>query len=98
MFEEMSKAESDPVNDKRSKWALIYRHIKVPPQFQKLKDIIDKSQHEKDSVDNQQKDKEFQLYFSKQLECLKLQQEQLDLKQIDEKKDEELDAKSFFAK
>jgi len=52
LFEEMTQEDetaTSTTEKQQSRWGLIYRHIKVPPQFQKLKEIIDRSREESES-------------------------------------------------
>lgn len=49
LFEEMKKKEAQ--NNKTSKWHMIYRHVKIPSQLIKLKDMIDRSYELKDNED-----------------------------------------------
>ena len=103
LFEEMTQedeAATSTNEQQQSKWGLIYRHIKVPPQFQKLKEIIDRSREESESQTQQQQSKLYEEYFNKKLEALKLQKEALNARDNsnDPSPGTSLDAKMFFQK
>lgn len=86
--------------EQKSAWGLIYRHIKVPPQFQKLKEIIDRSKEESESQTQQLQSKLYEEYFNKKLEALKLRKErEMSLDNSNTQvQGNSLDAKQFFQK